>query len=97
MVSPRMKPEELLDKVQDRRSFIDFVEALAAEREEAQAIESENPEMYFDGALNWKNAQIGAYLYACLDYFEDKPYHKPEKDPSWKMFAEFLYFGKIIE
>jgi hypothetical protein len=93
-----MKPEELLDKVQDRESFIAFVEALAAEREDAQRIERENPHRYMvDGAHDWKNAEIGEFLYAALDYFDDKPFHKPESEPSWKMFAEFLYFGKIIE
>jgi hypothetical protein len=71
---------------------------LASEREDAQRIESENPQSYIvDGAHNWKNAEIGAFLYAALDYFDVKPLHKPEKDPSWKMFAEFLYCGKIIE
>ena len=93
-----MKPEELLRKVQDRESFITFVEALAAERDDAQIIERENPQRYMlDGAHDWKNADIASFLYAALDYFEDKPFHKPEREPSWKMFAEFLYFGKIIE
>jgi hypothetical protein len=93
-----MKPEELLRKVQDRESFIAFVEALAAERDDAQRIERENPQTYMvDGAHNWKNADIASFLYAALDYFDDKPFHKPEREPSWKMFAEFLYCGKIIE
>ena len=93
-----MRPEELLDQVRDRESFIAFVEALAAEREDAQRIERENPQRYMvDGAHDWKNAEIGEFLYAALDYFDDKPFHQPEREPSWKMFAEFLYFGKIIE
>jgi hypothetical protein len=90
-----MKPEELLD---DRESFVAFVRALASEREAAQEIERQHPNRYIvDGAFNWKNADIGPFLYACLDYFTDKPLHKPESKPSWRMFAEFLYFGKIIE
>lgn len=93
-----MKPEELLRNVHDRDSFIAFVEALAAEREEAEVIERENPNTYIvDGANHWKNARIGDFLYAALDYFEDKPLGRPEKEPSWKLFAEFLYCGKIIE
>ena len=93
-----MKPEELPYKVEDRDTFIAFVEALAAEREDAEKIERRNPETYIvDGAHDWKNADIASFLYASLDYFEDKPFHKPERDPGWKMFAEFLYFGKIIE
>lgn len=50
-----------------------------------------------DGAHDWKNADISAFLYAALVYFDDKPFHQPEAEPSWRMFAEFLYFGKIIE
>jgi len=91
-------PESLLENVNDRESFIEFVNALADERDRAQEIERAHPERYMvDGAFDWKNAEIGSFLYAALDYFDDKPFHKPEAEPSWKMFAEFLYFGKIIE
>ena len=93
-----MIPEELLDHVRDRDSFIAFVRALALEREEAEQIERDDPETYsVDGANNWKNGDIASYLFAALDYFTDKPLHTPESEPSWGMFAEFLYFGKIIE
>lgn len=93
-----MKPHELLGQVQDRDSFIAFVRALAAEREAAQEVELAHPDpLMVDGTFDWMNTEIAPFLYACLDYFEDKPFHKPEDQPSWKMFAEFLYFGKIIE
>jgi len=94
-----MKPEELLDKVHSRKTFIAFVEALAAEREDAERLERENPQraIIVDGAHDWKNADIASFLYASLDYFQEKPFHKPEREPSWRMFAEFLYFGKVIE
>ena len=91
-------PEELLDLVVDQTSFIRFVEALAEERTEAKAIEAANPQRYcVDGAHNWKNAEIDNFLEGCLDYFTPKPVHTPEQTPSWRMFAEFLYHGKIIE
>jgi hypothetical protein len=91
-------PEELLERVTDRDSFIAFVEALADERAEAAEIERANPRAYMlDGAHNWKNAHIDAFLYAALEYFEPKPFHQPETEPSWRMFAEFLWCGKIIE
>lgn len=93
-----MKPEELLDQVNDKNSFIAFVEALADEREEAQALEKAEPKRYcLDGAHNWKNADIASFLAAGLAYFDEKPFHKPEEHPSWRMFAEFLYCGKIYE
>lgn len=93
-----MKPEDLLEKVHDKETFIAFVEALAAEREEAERIEREHPERYVvDGAYDWKNADIASFLYAALEYFQEKPFHKPDDEPNWKMFAEFLWLGKIVE
>ena len=79
-------PEDLLERIVDRDSFIAFVRALADERASAAEIERANPEAYMlDGAYNWKNGG------------EPKPYHQPESEPSWRMFAEFLWCGKIIE
>ena len=93
-----MSPEELLDKVTDRDSFIAFAEALAAERREAQQLEREEPIRYqLGGALNWQNGDIASFIEAALQCFEDEPYHRPDTVPSWRMFAEFLYCGKIIE
>ncbi len=91
-------PEELLERVTDRDSFIAFVQALADERDEAAGIERDIPQAHMvDGAHNWKNADIAEFLYAALEYFEPKPFHEPETEPSWRMFAEFLWCGKIIE
>ena len=91
-------PEELLDGVADRDSFLEFVETLADEREKAEGLERRQPEKYcIDGALDWKNGDISHFLRAALEYFEKTQAHEPDEHPSWKMFAEFLYFGKIIE
>jgi hypothetical protein len=91
-------PEELLEAVTDRDTFISFVSALAAEREQAEDIERADPQRYgLDGALGWKNGDIAAFLDAALTYFEETAFHRPERKPSWRMFAEFLYQGKIIE
>ena len=91
-------PEELLDRVTDRDSFIAFVEALAEERAAAAETERASPQAYVvDGANNWKNGDIDGFLYAALQYFEPKPLHQPETEPSWRMFAEFLWCGKVIE
>lgn len=91
-------PEELLDGVVDRDSFIAFVEALAAGRQQAEKLEREDPVRYqLGGAKNWENGDISSFLYAALDYFSEKPFHRPEEVPSWKMLADFLYCGKIIE
>ncbi|MDG3005163.1 hypothetical protein [Paludisphaera mucosa] len=91
-------PAELLDLVADRDSLIALVKVLAAERAEAAEIERAAPQTYvLDGAHGWKNAGIDDFLLASLVYFEPKPYHSPESEPSWRMFAEFLWYGKIYE
>lgn len=98
---PRMRtasPEELLDRVVDRDSFITFVTALAEEREEAEQMERDEPVRYQSGgAHNWQNRCISSFLYATLEYFEPKPFHVPEDAPSWKMIAHILFYGKIWE
>ncbi len=71
---------------------------MADEREKAEQMERDDPVKFqLGGAMNWQNGDISAFLHAALDYFAEKPFHQPEGMPSWKMFAEFLYFGKIIE
>ena len=88
-----MTPEDYLDKVVDQASFIRFVEALADEREAAERLEATQSGVYYDGAYNWKNADISSFLSAAVQYF------KPDATttPSWRMMAEFLYCGKIYE
>ena len=45
----------LLEKVVDKQTFIEFVQALAEGRERAQEIEHTHPNLYImDGALGWK-------------------------------------------
>ena len=94
-----IRPEPLLDGVCDRESFIAFVQALADERELAQEIERDNPDRYIvDGALGWMSSDIPQFLGAAVDYFAEGPLKEPIPDqPTWKMFAEILWCGKIIE
>ena len=91
-------PEELLDLVADRDSFIEFVKALADERTASAELGRADPQAYLlGGAHKWQNGNIDGFLYAALEYFREKPFHQPETVPSWRMFAEFLWCGKIME
>jgi hypothetical protein len=95
-----MSWHERLESVVDRASFVRFVFALADERERAAEIERREPTRYMvDGALDWMNADIPEYLGACADLLEsDRVGRDLDLDhPSWRLFAEFLYHGKIIE
>lgn len=93
-----MTPEELLDRVTDCASFQEFVEALAAERRQAERLEKEQPIRYqLGGALGWQNGDIASFLEAALTCFETGRVRLAGGKAGWRMLAEFLYCGKIIE
>lgn len=93
-----MELEELLDRVVDRESFVVFVRTMAAESETAAEMVAASPDKYrYASALGWENTTISDFLYCSLLYFDSSPLRCPETVPSWRMFAEFLYFGKIWE
>ncbi len=94
-----MRPEQLLDEVRDRASFITFVEALIKDWDEAGRLEKENPKYWRYGAPNgWQNGSIGGYLDAALACMQDNPSASAlTQEPSWRALAEFLYAGKIYE
>lgn len=93
-----LSPDDLLERVVDKQTFIEFVQALAEERARAQEIEARHPNAYMtDSALGWQNDDISSFLSAALECFIAQPITYLEQNPSWKMFAEFLYFGKIYE
>lgn len=87
--------EALLEAVNDRDSFVRFTQALAKERELAMKLERNDPARYrLDGPLGWKNADIASFLYAGLSCLEASP---DSEEAPWKTFANFLYFGKVVE
>lgn len=94
-----MEAFEYLEKVNDKETFIDFVRSLAEEREKAEQMERESAVRYqLGGALDWQNGNISTFLYAGLECFEERPLRPSTSDePTWKSFAEFLYYGKIYE
>lgn len=89
---------DLFEAVHDQETFLAFVRALAEERVAAEKMERENPTRYsLGGAHDWQNGDIASFLYAACEYFVDRPLSPPETKPSWRMFADFLWCGKIIE
>jgi hypothetical protein len=93
-----MSPEDALDLVVDRETFLDFVATLAREREEAERMERDEPERYMlGGALDWQNSTISTFLDAAAECLIANRDRDSSGEPSWKAFAEFLYGGKIYE
>lgn len=86
----------LLERVNDRQSLITFIEALVAERESAEELEREHPNRYqMGGALDWQNSDISMFLDGACQFLH---HHVGDGDtPSWRMIAEFLWCGKIME
>lgn len=92
--------DEKLESVVDRESFLDFVRALVADREDEVTKERESPsDPYGPGANGWENGTIENFLDAALAWTEDWIGRDGElpSEPSWKSFARFLYAGKYYE
>jgi len=92
--------EEKLGAVVDRESFLAFVKALIADREDEVSKEKEKPSgAWGAGANGWEHGTVEGYLEAAVAWAEDSRGHAWElsAEPSWKVFARFLYSGKTYE
>ena len=86
-----------LDKVRDRETFFDFVQALIEDR--IQKAKDEDRYPYGGQSGGWENSTIENYLEAALRWAQDsrnQPTGMPT-EASWHAFATFLYCGKIYE
>lgn len=94
-----MELSELLEKVVDRKTFVDFVVALIKDRQEFENLYKLNPEKYkWSAPLGWENGSIDTYLDGALACFEDGKWKEECPDEiTWRKMAEFLYGGKIYE
>lgn len=91
-----MTLDEHLEHVVDRETFLAFVNALVADREDEVAKEKVTPSSpYGPGANGWENTTIDSYLDACASWAEDS--EGLPSNPSWRAFAQFLYSGKFYE
>jgi len=85
-----MKLVDLIEKVEDEKSFLTFVHALINDRKADEV----------NGTDSWQNDTIVDFLEAAHAWGSDT--HMGEfqelggKSP-WKRFAVFLYCGKIYE
>lgn len=88
------------EAVADCNSFLEFVTALVVERENKVAQEKRNPSSpYLAGANGWEHDTIEEYLDASVAWARDSrgTAWQLSTEPSWKVFAEFLYRGKSYE
>jgi len=79
---------DLLEQVIDRDTFLNFVAALMRDRKQ-EATKAE-----------WQNDTIEQYLESGLAWAKTTDMGKTQglnQDNLWRVFAEFLYLGKIYE
>lgn len=89
--------QQMLDKVADRDSFFAFARELAADFSDSTRKEKNSPSSSYEAQANgWENIAIDTFLDAALSCGEDAG-DKFSAEPSWKAFAEFLYWGKVYE
>jgi hypothetical protein len=76
-----MKPEELLDSISSRQSFLQFLEALLEDRCNSR-----------DG---WENKSIESFLEAMHAWAVDS--NSLPEQPDWRYIAQLLLAGKHYE
>ena len=87
----------LISKVNSKETFLEFVQAMAADWEEERRLGKAAPSNpYGPGAKGWENISIGAFLKAMHAWATDAD-EKVPSDPNWKTFAQLLLAGKSYE
>jgi len=90
-----------LDAVDDEETFIAFVAALGADREDEVAKEKASPSSpYGPGANGWENGTIEGFLDAAAAWATASKngleFYRKSDNP-WKRCADIIYMGKIYE
>jgi len=86
---------ELLEGVIDQESFLAFADALRRDREAEGATD-----VFGRGSNGWENHTIEAFLEAAIGWARDSTFGSSQDlsgASPWKLFATFLYCGKIYE
>lgn len=94
------EPHDVLQAVCDEDSFLRFLLALAADREDSLAKEAEQPSSpYGPDANGWENTTIDRFLFAAVQWARATEGgvpltgYKPSSNP-WRRCAEILLGGK---
>ena len=91
-----MKPEKLLDSISSRESFLQFLEALIADRCESLKQEKIAPSSPYSAKANgWENISIEHFLEAMQAWAIDS--QALNEQPGWRDFAQLLLAGKSYE
>ncbi|MFL6229105.1 MAG: hypothetical protein ACJ741_10030 [Pyrinomonadaceae bacterium] len=91
-----MDLQHLIDRVNSKESFLEFLEALEKDWDKDQELSKGAPDAPFAvSPLGWENGTVGAFLEAMRAWAIDT--NTLGEEPSWKAFAEILRAGKMYE
>ena len=92
------EPHRLLEQVDGPDSFLKFVDALVADRVASASRDSSATP--YGAASGWENTTIESFLESAAAGARDSQFGQTQglvtANP-WRMFAMFLYCGKIYE
>lgn len=95
--------DNILESVSDENSFLDFLNALATDREDSLAKEAVRPSSQFVADANgWENTSIDRFLSAAERWGRASAKglplagYTPPSNP-WRRCAEILYLGRSYE
>ncbi|KPN92979.1 DUF7660 family protein [Pseudomonas nunensis] len=93
--------DELLGRVKDEQSFIEFIGALGSDFASERVLEETTPSSpYGPGALGWENGSIDTFLDAAAAWATDSTRSSPPSAPVsnvWQRCASILLAGKFYE
>ena len=93
----KIELHEMIEEVNDEKSFLKFVEALTEDR---SLEDSKSVDLCGRGSRGWENHSIEDFLEAAHAWAESTNVGASQgmsEDSPWKRFAAFLYCGKIYE
>ena len=91
-----MDLDELLEKVNSKATFFQFLRALMEDKIDEDRKEKDRPSPpYSPGANGWENGTIADFLESIEGFGIDSDLIGDE--PDWKNFALLLYAGKFYE
>ncbi len=92
---------DILEAVNDERTFLEFVRALHEDRaDEVQKEKASRSNPYGLDANGWENSTIEQFLASAIAWAESTNLGLTQglsQNNPWKRFAVFLYCGKIYE
>ncbi|WHI52744.1 hypothetical protein P3339_08270 [Microbulbifer sp. MLAF003] len=88
---------DLIEKVHDEKTFLQFLTALMKDREREIQIEKKSPSSpYSAGSLGWQNITIEGFLESAVAYAEDSEASN-EQGNAWLRAAQIIHAGKTYE